>query len=49
METKNIKCFSKEHENIDSNCFCPKCEIYMCNKCKIIHSNLCQNHKIFNL
>ena len=21
----------------------------MCNKCKIIHSNLCQNHKIFNL
>ena len=27
METKNIKCFSKEHENIDSNCFNVK---YIC-------------------
>ena len=48
MEMKK-KCSSKEHEGIDANMHCAKCEIYMCNKCEIIHSKLCQNHQTFKL
>ena len=48
MEMKK-KCSSKEHEGIDTNIHCAKCEIYMCNKCEIIHSKLCQNHQTFKL
>ena len=40
-------CSSIEHEEIKSNSYCKKCEIYMCNKCEIIHSKLCKNHQLF--
>ena len=49
MENMIQKCSSKEHEKIDAKIYCRKCEIYMCSKCESIHSNLCQNHQIFNL
>ena len=43
------KCSSKEHEKINAIIYCQKCEIYMCNKCKEIHSKLCQNHQQYIL
>ena len=49
MEDSKYKCSSKEHENIEAISYCLKCVIYVCNKCEIIHSKLCQNHQIFKL
>ena len=49
MEKASIKCSSKEHEEIDANSYCRECKIYICNKCEIIHSKLCQYHKTFVL
>ena len=43
------KCSSKDHENIDAIIYCAECKIYICNKCKTIHSKLFQNHQTFNL
>ena len=34
-------------EKTKSNSYCKKCEIYMCNKCEIIHSKLFKNHQLF--
>ena len=47
MEIK--KCSSKNHEEINANSFCPKCSIYMCNKCEKIHEDLLQSHISYNL
>ena len=49
MEINNIKCSSKEHGKIDAKIYCRICNIYMCNKCEIMHSNLCQNHNTFEI
>ena len=43
------KCSSREHLEINAINYCPKCEIYMCNKCEKIHSNLCPNHQSYNV
>ena len=43
------KCSSREHLEINAINYCPKCEIYMCNKCEKIHSNLCPNHQSYNI
>ena len=43
------KCSSQEHLEVNAINYCPKCEIYMCNKCEKIHSNLCPNHQSFNI
>ena len=47
MEIK--KCSSKNHGEINAISFCPKCNIYMCNKCEKIHEDLLQDHTSFNL
>ena len=47
MEIQNKKCSSIEHENLNANSFCVKCEIYMCNKCEIMHSKLLKSHQPF--
>ena len=48
MEIQQNKCSSAEHESeIDSNSYCGKCGIYMCNKCEILHSKLFNNHQLF--
>ena len=44
-----IKCFSEEHKEIDAIGFCPKCRIYMCNKCENLHSSLFTNHQAYKL
>ena len=49
MDIDNKKCSSKDHEKIDAVSYCRKCEIYMCNKCLKLHSQLFQNHQLFSL
>ena len=47
---ENIKiCTSSEHEKENAISYCPKCEIYMCNKCEALHSKLLKNHEIIIL
>ena len=49
MENPIKKCSSKEHEEINAISYCPICKVYMCNKCELFHSKLCQKHNSFNL
>ena len=49
MEPKKINCSNKLHEKIDSIIYCQKCDIYMCNKCKQLHSDLFQSHQTFQI
>ena len=49
MQNNIKKCSSKEHEELEAHSFCRVCKIYICNKCEIIHSKLCQNHQTFLL
>ena len=44
MENKKQKCSLKEHNELDANYYCKKCEIYMCNKCEKYHINIFPNH-----
>ena len=50
IDPKN-KCYSKGHEEIMPNYYCPQCKIYMCKKCEISHSDLFyqKNHILINL
>ena len=48
MEENNKDCSSLEHENTNAISFCPKCGIYLCKKCEIIHSKLLITHVIVN-
>ena len=43
------KCSSKKHENLDAVFYCQNCNIYLCNKCQITHSDWFENHNIFDL
>ena len=38
------KCSSKDHSNNNAISYCQKCEIYLCNKCDKLHSDLFINH-----
>ena len=49
MDINNKKCSYKDHEKIDALSYCRKCEIYMCNKCLNLHSQLLQKHQLFTL
>ena len=49
MDINNKKCSSTDHEKIDALSYCRKCEIYMCNKCLNLHSQLFQKHPLFTL
>ena len=49
LENENRKCSLDEHNEIDAKSFCQECKIYMCNKCKNIHSGLCKKHHTFEL
>ena len=49
MEINNIKCSQKQHNESEAISYCQQCEIYMCDKCEKIHSELCQNHIPYNL
>ena len=49
MEKKKYKCSLKEHNEFDANCYCQKCDIYMCNKCEKLHLSLLPNHHSITL
>ena len=49
MENKKSKYTSKDHKEIDVNSYCPKCNIYMCNKCNNFHSTLFEYHNSYKL
>ena len=42
MEDNRKNCSS--HTEVDSVSYCQKCEIFMCNKCEKLHSELFKNH-----
>ena len=46
---KRTKCSSKEHQEIEAQFYCQKCNIYMCNKCEKFHSNIFLEHIKFPL
>ena len=43
------KCSNKKHSEIKAINYCPECKIYLCNKCSNNHSDLLENHLIYNL
>ena len=43
------KCSSKKHKEINAVSFCENCKIYLCNKCQNLHSDLFENHSIYNV
>ena len=47
MEGKVNKC--SNHEETNALIFYQQCRIYMCNKCKQMHSDLLKSHIIYNL
>ncbi len=49
MENKKYKCSLEEHKELDAKCYCPKCDIYMCNKCEKLHSNIFPKHNLITL
>ena len=49
MENRKFKCILKEHNEIDANFYCQKCDIYMCNKCEKFHTSLLSNHHSITL
>ena len=46
---ENQKCSQKKHTEINAISFCFECNLYLCNKCKSYHSELFDNHHIYNL
>ena len=49
MENKKKKCSLKKHSEIDAINYCLECRNYLCNKCKNLHSELFENHHLYNL
>ena len=45
----NIKCSLKKHSNLAAVSYCKECKKYFCNKCQNYHSELFENHNLFNL
>ena len=44
MENETKKCSLKKHSEIKAVIFCIECKRYLCNKCKINHSELFEDH-----
>ena len=43
------KCSTKKHDDSNAICYCMECQLYMCNKCSNLHSELFENHHKYNL
>ena len=43
------KCSLKKHQENNAISYCSECNIYLCNKCGNHHSELFENHSVFNL
>ena len=44
MENESKKCSHKKHSDIKAVIFCLECKRYLCNKCKINHTELFEDH-----
>jgi len=49
VENKSKKCSSKKHSEINAIGFCQECNKYLCDKCLTFHSELFENHQIYQL
>ena len=49
MENHDKRCSSLDHKEINAVSYCCNCKVFMCNKCQNFHSNLLNNHKVFNI
>ena len=49
MENQIKKCSSKKHLEIDAINYCQECKINLCNKCQNYHSELFENHHLYNI
>ena len=49
MEIQSQICSSKDHKEINAVSYCCNCRVFMCNKCQQFHSNLLENHRVFNI
>ena len=43
------KCSNKKHSDINAINYCTECNLYLCNKCINHHSELLDNHHLYNL
>ena len=49
MEIDTKKCSSKKHKEINAVSYCENCKIYLCKKCQNSHSDLFEDHHIYNI
>ena len=49
MENKKKKCSSKKHSEIDAVNYCQECRLFLCNNCLNFHSEIHDNHILYNL
>ena len=49
MDIENKKCSFLKHSEIDAINYCQECKIYLCKKCHSHHSELFENHHLYNL
>ena len=49
MEKTIQKCSSNKHKGIDAVSYCKNCKLYLCNKCKNMHSEFYDNHILCSL
>ena len=49
MEIAKKKCSFKKHLEIDAINYCLECKRYICNKCQSHHSELFENHQLYNV
>ena len=47
MNKKN--CSFKKHSSIEAIIYCKECKLYLCNKCQNHHSEIHENHHLYNL
>ena len=49
MENPKNQCSLPDHKNTNAISYCQKCNIYMCNKCQNLHTELFKIHQTVNL
>ena len=49
MENDIKKCSLKKHSKINGEYYCQECKINLCNKCQEYHSELFDDHHLFNI
>ena len=49
MEEIRKKCSSNKHKDIDAISYCKNCKLYLCNKCRNMHSEFYDNHNLQEL